>query len=94
MVVHDPKVDATVYEGSYLPSLTITASDPAPCELFSGPPVIDPWGNPYALTITETSISDASVVTGISYQGNGSEDGNTAPGLPASITMTLGLGTR
>lgn len=89
----DPKVDATVYEGSYLPSLTITASDPAPCELFSGPPVIDPWGNPYTLTITETSISDASVVTGISYQGNGSEDGNTAPGLPASITMTLGLGT-
>jgi hypothetical protein len=47
------------------------------------------------LTITETSISDPSaVVTGISYQGNGSEDGTTGvPGIPASITITLGLGS-
>lgn len=91
----DQEIDPTVYEGSRIPNLTITASDPAPCELFNGPPVFDPEGNPYMLTITETSISDPSaVVTGISYQGNGSEDGTTGvPGIPASITITLGLGS-
>ena len=62
---------------------------------FSGPPVLDPEGYPYVLTITEWSISGSPgvEVTGITYQGNGSVEGDTAPGLPASITITLGLGT-
>ena len=87
--------DTGIFLGTPLPSLAITALDPNPCEYFSGPPVLDPEGYPYVLTITEWSISGSPgvEVTGITYQGNGSWSDDTAPGLPASITITLGLGT-
>ncbi|MGD0440904.1 MAG: hypothetical protein ABSB52_09795, partial [Acidimicrobiales bacterium] len=86
----NPGIEADIFRGN-LPSLTITASDPDPCELFNGPPVIDPWGFPYILTLTETDITGAPSigVTGISYQGNGSVVDNAPP----AITITLGLGT-
>ena len=86
--------DTGIFYGPPLPSLTITASDPDPCELFNGPPVIDPEGYPYVLTITETWITGAPEVgvTGISYQGNGMAGAPTL-GIPGAITFTLGLGT-
>jgi hypothetical protein len=87
--------DTGIFFGLPLPSLTITALDPTPCEVFTGPPVLDPVGYPYVLTITERSISGSPgvEVTGIGYQGLGSWSNDTAPGLPASITITLGTGS-
>jgi hypothetical protein len=86
--------DTGLFFGLPLPSLTITASVPDPCEYFAGPPVLDPEGYPYVLTITETGITGppAAVVTGISYLGNGSA-GSLTLGKTGSITITLGLGT-
>jgi hypothetical protein len=40
--------------------------------VIDGPPLVDPWGDPYVLTFTETGITDpTATVTGISYLGNG-----------------------
>jgi hypothetical protein len=90
----DP-IDMGTQPGPWIQNLTISAADPTPCEVIYGPPVLDPEGNPYKLTITETSISGpptGQVVTGIAYSGNGTYSTAGVPGLPASISVTLGLG--
>ncbi len=87
--------DMGTVPGPRIPDLTISAGDPTPCEVIYGPPVIDPWGFPYELTITETSISGpptGQVVTGIAYAGNGTYSTAGIGTLPASISVTLGLG--
>jgi hypothetical protein len=72
--LRDLAPDPNVYrEPSF--DLTIPASDPGGvvCStVIDGPPLVDPWGDPYVLTFTETGITDpTATVTGISYLGNG-----------------------
>jgi hypothetical protein len=91
----DLALDPNVYQQPSF-DLTIPASDPGGvvCStVIDGPPLVDPWGDPYVLTFTETSITDpTATVTGISYLGNGWA-GSPILGLPGSISITLGLGT-
>ena len=97
--------DATEYTAPGL-SLTIpvdTTADPNAAtglyctEQFNGPPVVDPLGNPYNLTIvqeTAAGVSGTVTVTGIVYQGNGSVVGTPTLGVPPAdgITVTAGAG--
>jgi hypothetical protein len=93
--LRDLALDPNVYQQPSF-DLTIPASDPGGvvCStVIDGPPLVDPWGDPYVLTFTETSITDpTATVTGISYLGNGWA-GSPILGLPGSISITLGLGT-
>jgi len=72
--LRDLALDPNVYQQPSF-DLTIPASDPGGvvCStVIDGPPLVDPWGDPYVLTFTETSITDpTATVTGISYLGNG-----------------------
>ena len=93
--LRDLALDPNVYQQPSF-DLTIPASDPGGvvCStVIDGPPLVDPWGDPYVLTFTETGITDpTATVTGISYLGNGWA-GSPILGLPGSISITLGLGT-
>lgn len=90
--------DSTQYGG---PALSLTIDPTAPTGLYCtgpiyGPPVVDPWGHPYMLTIsqkTAAGVSGTVTVTGIVYQGNGSAGSPTLGVPPADgITVTAGAG--
>ena len=96
--------DATEYgiPGLGLEILPDTTLDPTAAtglyctDQFNGPPVVDPWGDPYNLTIsqlTASGVSETATVTSIVYQGNGSA-GSPTLGIPPEdgITVTAGAG--